>query len=195
MSRAAVFLDRDGVLVEDHGLPVDVAAIPIPEGVPSGLATLAREGYALIVITNQAVIARGWETPEEVVAGQAVIGQRLEDLGAPAIDGLYFCPHHPHATLEAYRVDCDCRKPAPGLLLQAAREHDIDLARSVFIGDRPSDIAAGRASGCRTVLLRTGAHEAPSIVSTREVGDVTPDLECDTFTEAEAWILDQREVR
>lgn len=189
MSAPAVFLDRDGVLVEDRGLPVDAERVPIPEGVPAALRALHEAGYRLVVISNQAVVARGWATEDEVVAQGAVIEQRLRALGAPALDGVYFCPHHPDATLTQYRIACECRKPRPGLVLRAAAELGIDLGRSFFVGDRATDIAAGHAAGCRTVLMRSGQHDAPPIVTSDPFEDVAPDFACDSLGEAAAWIV------
>lgn len=183
-----VFLDRDGILIEDHGLPVDVDSAPIPSDVPAGLDALARHGFRLVVISNQAVVARGWETEEQVIEGERAIERRLRALGAPPLDGFYFCPHHPNATLQAYRRDCDCRKPRPGLLLRAAEELGLDLAASYFIGDRATDVAAGQAGHCRTILLRAGSP-LPAIETTDDLPEVEPDLACATFAEAVTWIL------
>jgi len=187
----AVFLDRDGVLIEDRGLLLDDADARLVEGVTEALARLHAAGFRLIVVSNQAVIARGLRSEAEVRATQAAIEARLRAAGGPPLDGFYFCPHHPHADVPAYRLACDCRKPRPGLLVQAARERGIDLGRSTMIGDRVTDVLAGRAAGSRTVLVRTGAHDAPPIEAPDEVPvDVKADMECDRLVEAVDWILE-----
>jgi D-glycero-D-manno-heptose 1,7-bisphosphate phosphatase len=172
--RAAVFLDRDGVLIEDRGLLVDPAGIRILPGVPAALRKLKEAGFFLAVVSNQAVVARGLISPRDLDALNTRIRGLLEAAGAPPLDAAYFCPHHPEAALPRYRVVCDCRKPRPGSLLRAAREYGLDLAASFMVGDRMTDIAAGTAAGCRTVLLETGQHDAPPIVTALTQGALTP---------------------
>jgi D-glycero-D-manno-heptose 1,7-bisphosphate phosphatase len=100
------------------------------------------------------------------------------------------CPHHPRATVDRYRVDCECRKPKPGLLIRAALELDLDLRESIVVGDRASDVAAGALAGCRTVLVRSGAHQAPPIETTlRLKEEIEPDHVCADLVEASKWIL------
>lgn len=193
MNGSAVFLDRDGVLIADVGVlrsPTDIAVV---EGVPEALSLLSNAGYALVVVTNQTVVARGLLTEEELDALHAVVRERLRREGAPELDAIYVCPHHPGATLPPYRVDCDCRKPRPGLLLQAARDLDLDLSSSTLVGDRGSDIAAGALAGCATVLVRSGAHEDPPIETTLELDDeIVPDYVCADLRAAARWILERR---
>jgi D-glycero-D-manno-heptose 1,7-bisphosphate phosphatase len=109
-----------------------------------------------------------------VRAEHARLGAELAREGA-VVDAFYFCPHHPNATLPAYRVACECRKPRPGMLLAAAAELDLDLAASVMIGDRLSDVAAGQRAGCRAILVESGMHLAPAIQSPDRFDDVHPD--------------------
>jgi D-glycero-D-manno-heptose 1,7-bisphosphate phosphatase len=114
----------------------------------------------------------------------------LEAAGAPPLDAVYFCPHHPEATLPEYRVICDCRKPRPGLLLRAAGEHGLDLGASFMVGDRLTDIAAGAAAACRTVLVQTGRHAEPPIVAAEPpAAPCRPDHTCPDLPAAAAWIL------
>lgn len=189
-SRAAVFLDRDGVLVEDGGYLVDAAEIRVLEGVPEALAALAASGRALVVVTNQTVVSRGLATEDDVTRLNAEIEARLRAAGAPPLEGFYVCPHHPSATVPAFRADCDCRKPRPGLLLRAASELGLDLGASVLVGDRRTDVTAGALAGCATVLVRTGAHEDPPIETTLELErPVEPDHVCDDLPAAARWIL------
>jgi D-glycero-D-manno-heptose 1,7-bisphosphate phosphatase len=190
-SQPAVFLDRDGVLIEDVDLLVDEDEAHLLAGVPEALTTLNAAGFTLVVVTNQPVIARGLATEDEVQHIHQHLEHRLAAKGA-GIDAWYYCPHHPHATLPEYRVDCDCRKPGCGMLLTASRERDIDLARSYLVGDRVTDIAAGAAAGCRTVLVKSGKHEAPPIQTARAFDrTVKADHECASLLEASHWIMQQ----
>src|SRR5579863_1608098 len=121
--KAAVFLDRDGVLIEDTHLATNVGQIRMLEGVPRALRQLKEADFRLIVVSNQTVVARGLATEREVEMMNERMDQLIRQAGGPMMDGFYFCPHHPKATLTAYRVNCDCRKPQPGMWLRAAREH------------------------------------------------------------------------
>ena len=191
MTRPAVFLDRDGVLVEDVHLLSEPENISVPEGVPHALVQLRDAGFRLIVVSNQTVVARGILAENVMTSLHREIEVVLQDTGAPALDGFYYCPHHPQATVTAYRVDCDCRKPRPGLLLRAAKEHDIDLARSFMIGDRMTDIIAGASTGCRTVLVETGQHLAPPIETSDPIDNsILPDHTCANLADAARWILE-----
>lgn len=118
----------------------------------------------------------------------------LRAAGAPAPERFYFCPHHPRATLPEYRVTCPCRKPRPGMLLRAARELGLDLGASIMVGDRPSDVAAGRRAGCRTALITSGRHEDPPIESPDTPGAalLEPDWVCADLAEAAERILGER---
>jgi len=186
----AIFLDRDGVLIEDVDLLTNPDDIRILEGVPQALRSLKEAGFRLIVISNQTVVARGLVTEQEVYAIHAKVECLLDQTGAPRLDGFYFCPHHPNATLPAYRIACECRKPRPGLLLQAAREHNLNLVASFIVGDRITDIIAGASVGCRTVLVQTGKHQAPPIETVEPLDrSIQPDHTCANLGEAARWIL------
>jgi len=188
-NEGAVFLDRDGVLVEDVHLLADAEKLRILEGVPDALLKIKSRGYALVLVTNQAIVARGMLTEKEVVALHGVLQGKLRKLGAPALDAQYFCPHHPDATLARYRVECECRKPRPGMLLRAAHDLSLNLSASFMVGDRISDIAAGKRAGCRTILVRSGKHlEAP--IETPDAIDaaVEADYSCSSLREAADWI-------
>ena len=146
MLRPAAFIDRDGVLNEDHGYvsrPEDFHWIA---GAVDALARLQAAGFALVVVTNQSGIARGFYTQADFDALTAHISAELRGQGV-TLDAVYACPHLPEATVPAYRLDCDCRKPRPGLILQAAQALGLDLPASCLFGDKPSDIASGRAAG------------------------------------------------
>jgi D-glycero-D-manno-heptose 1,7-bisphosphate phosphatase len=150
----AVFLDKDGTLIDDLPYNVEPVRIRLTHRAVDALQLLRRHGFRLFVISNQSGVARGLFDESALQP----VWQRLRDLlGAEArIDGFYHCPHHPHASLPQYALACDCRKPAPGLLLRAAREHDIDLAASWMVGDILNDVEAGRRAGCRSILIDNG---------------------------------------
>lgn len=145
MTRPALFLDRDGVLNVDHSYVSRVADFEPVDGVFEALRLAAARGYALIVVTNQSGIGRGYFTRDDYLVLEAHIHRLFASEGV-ALTAIYHCPHHPDA-------GCDCRKPRPGMILRAAREHDIDLSRSMMIGDKPSDAEAGRAAGVGRVEL------------------------------------------
>jgi D-glycero-D-manno-heptose 1,7-bisphosphate phosphatase len=168
----AVFLDRDGVLVVERGAITQVEQFVIINGVSDALWMFKRAGYLLILVTNQAVVARGLLAEEELRRLHAEMQVQLSANGAPNLDAIYSCPHHPNATLQAFKVECECRKPRPGMLLKAAQEHQIDLSKSYMIGDRQSDIAAGKQAGCQTILVETGAHLEPPIESSHPISFV-----------------------
>lgn len=155
MTQPAVFLDRDGTLIEDVGYPTRPEQIRILGGVARALDRLAGAGYRLIVVTNQSGIARGLLTEEELNRFHGALDEQLELLGA-RLDAYYSCPHHPDPS-QANRPDlavvCDCRKPRPGLILQAAEDLGLDLGASWTVGDSWRDVAAGHAAGTRTIKL------------------------------------------
>lgn len=189
-SRAAVFLDRDGVIIEETGNLVDHSAMRLLPGATIALKRLADAGYALVVITNQPVVGRGLVTEAQMDELHTALAGEIAKAGGPTLAGVYVCPHHPNADVEQYRTECECRKPRPGLLLRAADELGVPLADSFMVGDRISDIAAGARAGCRTILVRTGAHLDPPIESPEppEPG-LRPDWECDDLAAAADWIL------
>lgn len=159
----AVFLDRDKTLIEDPGYISEPDQVRLLAGAADALARLRAAGYAVVVATNQSGVARGLLTEE----GLARIHQRMRDLlraqGAD-VDAVYYCPYldGPEAVREGYRRDSDLRKPKPGMLLLAAQELGLDLARSWMIGDSPRDIQAGLAAGCRTIFV-SSAEEAEDV--------------------------------
>lgn len=148
--RPAVFLDRDGTLNREKGYVHTWDAWEWLPGVPQGLAALRAAGYALVVVSNQSGVARGYYGEDAVRALHARVNADLARFGF-ALDAMYHCPHHPDFT-----GACGCRKPAPGMLLRAARELRLDLARSWMVGDKLDDIQAGLRAGCRALLVRTG---------------------------------------
>jgi D-glycero-D-manno-heptose 1,7-bisphosphate phosphatase len=160
VSRAAIFLDRDGTLNELVPDPVsgkpesplralDVALIP---GAASAARRMLDAGWLLIGVSNQPAAAKGVASREELAAVQSRVLELLAEAGVAFLD-FRICPHHPAGVIEALSHSCDCRKPMPGMLLHAAAAHDVDLGSSWMIGDTDADVLAGQAAGCRTILL------------------------------------------
>lgn len=156
--RRAAFIDRDGVINEERHYVHRVEDFVLLPGALQGLLRLQEAGYLLVVVTNQAGIARGYYTAAQY---DALTDHMLRLARAAGVDiaAVYHCPHHPQAAVASYRLACDCRKPAPGMLLAAARDFGIDLSRSLMIGDKRSDIDAGRAAGVGRCVLVASGHE------------------------------------
>ncbi|VTR93885.1 -heptose -bisphosphate phosphatase : D,D-heptose 1,7-bisphosphate phosphatase OS=uncultured bacterium GN=ACD_47C00467G0003 PE=3 SV=1: Hydrolase_like [Gemmata massiliana] len=190
----AVFLDRDGVIVPDNeGALLAPEDVQLLDGVGPALAALKTAGFALILVTNQAVVARGLLTEAQLDEIHNELNRRLRTAGAPAFDAVFACPHHPHANVPAYRVACECRKPRPGMLLRAARERSLDLSASVMVGDRITDVLAGARAGCRTVLVEGPQTSAPPIVTSEPIDpSVRADHTCTSLADAARWILESR---
>jgi D-glycero-D-manno-heptose 1,7-bisphosphate phosphatase len=153
----AVFLDKDGTLIEDIPFGVDPAAMRLMRHAANGLRALSEAGYRLIVVSNQSGVARGFFSEEALIPVERRLRELLARFGV-ALAGFLYCPHWPEGVVENYRRDCACRKPAPGLLHEAARRFHINLAQSWMVGDILDDVEAGRRAGCRTILICNG-HE------------------------------------
>jgi len=151
----AVFLDRDGTINVEKDYLSRVEDFVFIPGAPQAIRALKEAGFLVIVVTNQSGVARGYYGAAEVERLHNHIQTTLAGYGT-TIDAYYYCPHHPLEGVGQYRVDCDCRKGRPGMLLRAAREHDIDLTRSYMIGDKAADAEAGQAAGCTPILVLTG---------------------------------------
>jgi len=164
VSAPAVFFDRDGTIIEEVGYPSRPEQIRILAGAARGMKRLARAGFKLVVVTNQSGIARGIMSENDLDRFHEALDNQLTLLGAH-VDAYYTCPHHPDrliAIRHDLAVDCDCRKPKPGMILQAAGDLGIDLADSWMVGDTWRDIQAGQAAGLRTIKLPAPpSHEAP----------------------------------
>lgn len=189
-ARRCVFLDRDGVINEEIEYLHDPDRLVLVRGAAEAIAALGRAGAAVVVVTNQAGIARGMYTERELAAVTARLDELLGSAGG-RLDATYFCPHHPEAGAGAYRIACRCRKPAPGMLERAAAELGLDLARSVIVGDRETDLLAGRAAGCAAVLVRTGygAREEARLASAGRAE--LPDAVFDSLATATPWLLER----
>jgi D-glycero-D-manno-heptose 1,7-bisphosphate phosphatase len=155
MSRPAIFMDRDGTICEEVGYINHLSRSRLLPHSLEAIRGVNRLGYLAVVATNQSGVARGLFTEDLVRAVHDQLRSRVES-GGGRLDALYYCPHHPREGTPPYRIDCDCRKPRPGMLVRAAREHDIDLSRSWMIGDSLVDLEAGAAAGVRVVHVLTG---------------------------------------
>lgn len=159
--KRAAFLDRDGVINVDHAYVHEIENFDWVPGVLEAARRLHDAGFELVVVTNQSGIGRGYYTEADFEKLTAWMKARFAEAGAP-LAGVYFCPHHPEKALPAYRTDCGCRKPEPGMLLKAVEELGLDPERSVMFGDKPGDCTAGKRAGCpERVLLGTNADEVP----------------------------------
>lgn len=152
-TRRAVFFDRDGTLIYDLGYPREPEKVRLLPGAGEALLELQRQGFCLVLVSNQSGVGRGLLSQEDVERVHRQVVACLAEYGVH-LDGAYYCFHAPWE-------GCDCRKPSPGLLLQAAEELDIDLVHSFIVGDKVSDIEAGRRAGCRAILLATNPPSAP----------------------------------
>jgi D-glycero-D-manno-heptose 1,7-bisphosphate phosphatase len=153
--RRAVFLDRDGTINVDHGYVFRPAEFELIPGSVEAIGRLNSAGFLVIVVTNQAGVARGLYEEADVHELHRHLDRELASHGA-TIDAYYYCPHHPEKGRGSYLRECACRKPLPGMLLQAAADFSLELHSSFLVGDKSSDIQAGVAAGCRPILVETG---------------------------------------
>ena len=180
----AVFLDKDGTLIKDVPYNVDPEKIALFEDVPKGLKLVKEQGFKLIVVTNQAGVALGYfeEKAIEGVKQKIINLLKVYDI---TLDGFYYCPHHEKGRVKEYATTCECRKPLPGLLIQAANELNIDLSQSWMIGDILNDVEAGKKAGCKTILIDNGGETEWELTKDR-----TPDYTVNNFLEAANKIAD-----
>jgi len=186
-TRKAVFIDRDGTLNEDIGYvsrPEELFLYPCSA---EAVRLVNASGLLAIVITNQSGIARGMYTEKMLDDIHSRMIQELSRQGA-RIDAVYYCPHHPVIGNQHYRLDCDCRKPQPGLLRAAARDHGIDLARSFVIGDKSSDIKLAESTGARAALVLTGYGR--ETLAHPERWPCTPDIVAENVLEAVKQVVE-----
>ncbi len=152
----AVFLDRDGVITADPPhYAYEKSKLKFIPKADRAIRLLNKNGFMVVVVSNQSGIARGYYSEESAVLFNQVMKERLEEKGA-RIDAMYYCPHHPEAQVAKYRVNCECRKPKPGMLKKSESDWDIDLRNSFIIGDKETDLETGKAVGCKTILVKTG---------------------------------------
>ena len=155
-TKRAIFLDRDGVINVDKGYVSVVDDFEFIDGVIEALQTLKEKGFLIVVITNQSGIARGYFSEDQFHTLTEWMDWSLADRGVD-LDGIYYCPHHSEHGIGKYKIECDCRKPNPGMLNDAIKELDIDVTQSILVGDKVSDIKAGITAGVKNnYLVRTG---------------------------------------
>jgi len=159
--KKAVFLDRDGTINVEKDYLVRPEEFEFIPGAPAAIARLKRAGFLVIVVTNQSGVARGYFDIDAVHQLHEHLQRQLSADGA-GIDGFYLCPHHPEHGVGEFKTDCDCRKGNPGMLLQAAKDYDIDLESSYMVGDKLADVEAGKRAGCQTILVLTGYGQSES---------------------------------
>jgi D-glycero-D-manno-heptose 1,7-bisphosphate phosphatase len=171
----AIFLDKDGTLVENVPYNVNPNLLELTWHAGQGLQIFKQLGYALFVVSNQSGVAKGLFTEAALGPVEARLGELLAQYGV-ALDGFYYCPHSPDGVVNRYAIACTCRKPMPGMLTRAAHEHGIDLARSWMIGDILHDVEAGHRAGCRTVLIDNGNETEWKMSPLRKPDLTAPDL-------------------
>ena len=165
----AIFLDRDGTINIDHGYVHKIDDFQFIEGAIEAMAELKKMGYALVVVTNQSGIGRGVYTEDQFMQLTEWMDWSLADRDVE-LDGIYFCPHHPEAIVTNYREDCNCRKPKPGMLLDAQSDLGIDMAASIMVGDKLADIQAGKAAQVgTTILVRSGQELTEEAIASADI--------------------------
>jgi D-glycero-D-manno-heptose 1,7-bisphosphate phosphatase len=182
ISKPAAFLDRDGVLVRDTGYVHRIEDLEILPGVPEALKLLHDHGYLLIVISNQAGVARGYYSTEDVDRFHAEMQKRLEKQLGFALDGIYYCPHHPQGSVFEYAINCSCRKPGTALIEKAAQDFSIDWEHSIMVGDRASDIECGLKAGVLGIQIESDQYE----------GHGAPHVMVRDLLEAAQWTIKNR---
>lgn len=153
--KRAVFLDRDGVIVEDSNYVYRTDQLRLIPGSAEAIKLLNENCFLTIIVTNQAGVAKGYFTERDIMLFNNSMKEMLIEHGAH-IDAIYYCPHHPDAKIEKYKINCYCRKPKPGMLEEAEKDFNIDIKQSFMIGDKLSDVNAGKYVGCRTIMVLTG---------------------------------------
>jgi D-glycero-D-manno-heptose 1,7-bisphosphate phosphatase len=178
----AVFLDRDGVINKDNGYVHIVDDFEYIDGVFEACLALKKMGYLLVVVTNQSGIARGMYSEDDFHHLTEWMDWNFADKGVE-LDGIYYCPHHPEKGLGEYKQDCDCRKPKPGMLIDAAQFLKIDLSQSVMVGDKADDIRAARAAGLKTaILVKTG-----KVID--QAGSTLADIVLDSIADVPGYLI------
>jgi D-glycero-D-manno-heptose 1,7-bisphosphate phosphatase len=184
----AVFLDRDGTINEEVNYLGDPNLLKLTPGAAKAIYQLNSHDIPVIVVTNQAGIARGYFNEAQMHLVHQALDLMLAQDNAK-IDAYYFCPHHPTAGIGEYKTNCSCRKPEPGMLHQAAQDFHLDLSKSYLVGDKLTDIQAGNQAGCQTVLVETGYGQEESKIKQDEI---RPDRISPNLLDALDWILSQR---
>ena len=165
---SAVFLDRDGVINVDHGYVSTWEQFEFLPGASEALRELQDAGYLLIIVSNQSGIGRGYYSERDLHTLNQAIAEHLDSTLGVTLSGFYHCPHHPTEAEGEFRQQCECRKPAPGMIQQAVSDHGIDLNTSLLVGDKDSDIEAGRAAGVAKLF---------KVVDSVQLGASAPDFQ------------------
>jgi len=193
MMRPAVFLDRDGTINEQMGYINHISRFHLLPRAAAAIRLLNEAAIPVVVVTNQSGLARGYFPKELLDEVHALMHRQLAEAGA-RVDGIYICPHYPEAKLAEYRVQCDCRKPRPGLFTRAAAELDLDLRRSYVVGDRWSDLKAAARCQATGILVLTGYGRGDQTY----IGpsqEIQPRLVAEDLWEAASWIINDLKGR
>ena len=202
MEKSAVFLDRDGTLIEGIGYLRRPEEIKIVPSALEAVAKINQNNFLAVVITNQSAIARGWLTEPDLQGLHRLIDEIFQGRGS-RLDAFYYCPHHPEIGSRPYRKVCRCRKPKPGLLLRAAEEFNINLQSSYMIGDQLLDAEAGCRAGCQTILVKSGwgSRDLKLLAKGRKENQHPsslkwqPDWIAKDILKAVEWILEQHNAK
>ena len=186
MSNKAVFLDKDGTLIDDVPYNIDPDLITLSKNSLEGLKLLQDAGYLLVIVSNQAGIAYGYFEEAALTGVKNKLNALLIKYHIK-LSGFYYCPHHPQGKIEVYTEKCNCRKPEPGMLFQAAKELNIDLSASWMIGDILNDVEAGNRAGCRTILIDNG-NETEWILNEYR----RPEIKCADINQAATYLLSHK---
>ena len=191
MNNKTIFFDRDGILIKDVHLLTKCEQVQIYPETFKVFKLLKTLNVKSIIITNQTVVARGMISVKEVEMINNFICNKIFLKTGYKIGKFYYCPHHPNANIEKYRVNCECRKPKSSMLIQAAKDFNIELSNSWMIGDRISDIIAGYNVGCKTILVETGKHLEEPIQSDSMDLSIKPDFICENILKAVELIINE----
>jgi D-glycero-D-manno-heptose 1,7-bisphosphate phosphatase len=183
----AVFVDRDGVISEEVGYIGDSEDFRLIPHSAEAVKLINQSGLKIIAITNQSGVARGYFSEEMLGHIHRKMEKLLSDQGA-FLDGIYYCPHHPEATVQAYRMECDCRKPATGLLIQASKEHSIDVSSSYLVGDKRTDIECAHRAGAKGILVLTG-YGKDELRKFNSAASEQPEYVAADLLDAVQWII------
>jgi D-glycero-D-manno-heptose 1,7-bisphosphate phosphatase len=184
LGRSAVFLDRDGTVVQDRGYIIELDQVLILEGVVEGMRLLRDRGFILIMASNQSGVARGYFGLARVREANEYI-LRLLAAGGAAFDGVYFCPHHPDGIVPEYSIRCECRKPRIGMAREAASDFGLALGDCYVVGDQRSDLEFGRGFGASGVVHVAGARDCGELIH-------APDCRAANLLDAARWIIGDR---
>jgi histidinol-phosphate phosphatase family protein len=192
LKRKAVFIDRDGVLNEEVDIVYKPSQLKLIRGSAEAVKMLRESGYLVIAVTNQPVVARGMVTEDDIAVIHARLSGMLAKKGSK-LDAIYYCPHHPdkgyHGENPKYKIECECRKPKPGMIMKAAADFCVEPRSSYMVGDSTRDILAGKNAGCETILVRTGFAGKDGKYKAK------PDHVCDDLLSAAKLIIKAHKAR